>query len=228
MNRGALISVVLSASLLVMAAASSRVVIDDEQVRAYHESIRDAAAGFPMDSGLWIGREVELPPSATKLLRPNAIIARRYQSTEHEGVSATLMVVQCADIRDMQGHYPPNCYPAHGWGQGDRSDDAAIGDLPALRYEFIRRSERGELGITVYNLFILPSGEVTTSMRDVRRAGSDYEARPFGAAQIQIVLDKDVPAADHEWILSEMRRIADPVVEALMAGAPAVREGAGQ
>lgn len=226
MKRGALLSVIASALLLSAAAVSSRVAVDDVQVDRYHESVREAAARFPMDSGQWIGREVDLPPSATKLLRPNAIVARQYQSKEREDIAATLLVVQCADSRDMQGHYPPNCYPAHGWGRGEVSGDERIGELPAYRYEFVRRSETGDMGITVYNLFILPSGEATTDMREVRRASSDYEMRPYGAAQIQVVLDISVPREDHDWILAEMQRIAEPVVEVLLAGAAAIREGA--
>jgi hypothetical protein len=225
MRRSALIAVVVSGLLLASAAVSSRVAVDEAEVSRFHASVREAAERFPINSGQWVGREVDLPPSATKLLRPNAIVARQYQSTEHEGISATLLVVQCADIRDMQGHYPPNCYPAHGWGGEVDGNPAAVGELSAARYDFVRRSERGELGISVYNLFILPSGETTTDMRVVRRASSDYETRPYGAAQIQVVLNQDVPESEHAWILDEMRRIADPVLEVLLAGTSAVREG---
>ncbi len=225
MNRHAVIAVLCSVALLCGAALSSRVAVDEEGVRGYHAGVREAAARFPLDSGQWVGRDVPLPPSATKLLRPNAILARQYQSTEREDLAATLMIVQCADIRDMQGHYPPNCYPAHGWGAGEGPVDARVGELPALRYEFVRRSERGEMGITVYNAFILPSGEVTTSMREVRRASSDYEMRPYGAAQIQVLFDDTVPAGEHAMVLAEMRRIADPVVRVLMEGAFPIREG---
>lgn len=226
MRRGPVMAVLVSAGLLGAAAMSSRVAIDDAAVDAYHTSVREAAERFPLDSGQWVGRDVPLPPSATKLLQPNAIVARRYQSLEREDLSATLLVVQCADIRDMQGHYPPNCYPAHGWGRGEVSEGARIGDLPALRYEFVRRADGGQAGITVYNMFILPTGEVTTQMKDVRRASSDYEMRPYGAAQIQVLFDRSVPESDHPRVLEEMRRIADPVVSVLRDGASAVREGA--
>jgi len=226
MSRGAIITVCFAALLLVFAAVSSRIAVDRVEVERYHASVREAAQRFPINMGEWAGHEVDLPPSATKLLRPNAIIAREYQSTVREGLSATVLLVQCADIRDMQGHYPPNCYPAHGWSGTTKSRVAQLGDLPAARYDFVRRSERGERGITVYNLFILPTGETTIDMRDVRRASSDYGTRPFGAAQVQVVIDKDVPESEHAWILGEMRRIADPVVEVLRAGTPALREGA--
>jgi hypothetical protein len=78
----------------------------------------------------------------------------------------------------------------------------------------------------VYNLFVLPSGEVTDSMEAVRHAGSDYMVRPYGAAQIQVVIDGTVAREHHQMVLDEMYEIARPVVTALLAGAGEHAKGA--
>ena len=70
--------------------------------------------------------------------------------------------------------------------------------------------------ITVYNLFALPTGEMTVSMETVRDTGSDYTHRPFGAAQIQVVLSEAVDEKDHQWILEQMYAVARPTVEAVV------------
>lgn len=224
--KGPILTVVVSGMLLGAAALSSRVSVDREAADSYHARIRDAIREIELNPGEWVGQEVELPPSATQLLRPNAIVARMYQTQERGGISPTLLVVQCEDIRDMQGHYPPNCYPAHGWTLASGPEPAAFGDLDGAVYHFTRSVDGSDREIVVYNLFILPSGETTTEMRTVRQAGSDYTSRPFGAAQVQVVFDGEVPEEDRAWVLGRMRVIGAPVIDMLLEGAPAVREGA--
>ncbi len=224
MNHWLLITTVAGA-MLVGIAFSQRVSVDQNAVEAYHLRMKEAIGAMPVEHGGWVSSEVPIPPSATKLLRPNALIAREYRTQEHGGLGATILVVQCADIRDMQGHYPPNCYPAHGWSSGEHHLDASFGELDAMRYEFVQTAGNKEAGITVYNLFILPSGAVTHSMDDVRRAGADYVVRPYGAAQLQVVINSGVAREHHAWILSEMSVMARPVVETLLEGADAHRKG---
>lgn len=224
MNHWLLITMA-AAVMLAGGAFSQRVSIDQDAVRAYHLQMKQAIESMPVDFAGWTSNEVPIPPSATKLLRPNALVAREYRTQDHNGLSATILVVQCADIRDMQGHYPPNCYPAHGWSSGEHASDASFGSLDAVRYEFIQTTGNQENGITVYNLFILPSGAVTHSMDDVRKAGADYVVRPYGAAQLQVVINSGVAREHHAWILDQMSMIAKPVVETLLQGADAHRKG---
>lgn len=220
-----MIITVIAAAMLVAVAFSQRVSVDQDAVEAYHARMKLAIEAMPIDYAGWTSSEVPIPPSATKLLRPNAIIAREYRTQDRGGISATILVVQCADIRDMQGHYPPNCYPAHGWSAGEQAIDARFGSLDTVRYEFNRTAGNQESGITVYNLFFLPSGTVTHSMDAVRKAGADYVVRPYGAAQLQVVINSGVAREQHAWILDEMSAIARPVVETLLKGAEAHRKG---
>lgn len=223
--RGPLLSVVVGGAMLGVVAVMDRASKDPVAIEAYHESVSAVVEAFPVNYGVWSGHEVELPPSAIKLLRPNAIVAREYRTESRGGVSATLMIVQCEDIRDMQGHYPPNCYPAHGWDAGETSTGSRIGELAASRYEFSRVVGNRTAAMTVYNLFVMPTGEVTGSMDAVRKAGADYGLRPYGAAQLQILIGEDVDESMHQWVLDEMRAIAEPVLSVLLAGAPAHRRG---
>lgn len=223
--RGPILSVVVAGLMLGAIGFAHRVRSDPAAVDAYHATIREAAEHFPVDFGPWRGFEVELPPSATKLLRPNALVAREYRTDVRGGLSATLLLVQCEDIRDMQGHYPPNCYPAHGWAEGDMDGRSSFGPIRTAQYEFERRAGGQEGGITVYNLFVLPTGETTVSMDEVRRASADYLLRPYGAAQVQVVINSGVARDEHAWILEQMHEIAEPVLDVLLAGAPAHRTG---
>ncbi len=182
----------------------------------YHAKILDVVEQTPLDFEGWIGRDVPLPPAAIKLLGPNAILARQYYHRERD-IRATLLIVQCRDIRDMAGHFPPVCYPAHGWTLSEEAPDfLTVGGNLMKPYVFTR--DMGEMtdSITVYNLFALPTGETTVSMRVVRETGSDYVHRPYGAAQIQVVLGEAVSPDDYQWILDQMYILARPTVEVVL------------
>jgi len=190
---------------------------DAQAIEAYHDRVKRIIQAIPIDIDGWVGQQVPLPQSAMSLLRPNAIIARQYVNAE-KGLSATLLIIQCRDTRDMAGHYPPRCYPANGWLESTTKPEQTIREGTAdLRvYGFHRVTGRVERDITVYSLFALPTGELTTSMDDVRRLSSDYESRKYGAAQIQIVIDGDVDPEDHRVILDEMYKIAQPTIKEVL------------
>lgn len=190
---------------------------DEAAIGAYHRSAAEAVNSIPVDIDGWVGQQVPLPQSATNLLRPNALIARSYSNPER-GVSATLMIVQCRDTRDMTGHYPPRCYPANGWLEPEQDPVGMVNvEGQEMRsYRFHRVAGRVERDITVYSLFVLPTGEKTVSMVDVRKLSADYRYRRYGAAQIQVVIDGSVSPDDHGWILEEMYEIARPAIEAVL------------
>ena len=206
------------ALLIMISMGFSRIEPQDKAVVIeYHEHVAELINSIPIDFDGWIGRQVPLPQSAVKLLNPNATVARHYVNRE-KGVDATLMFVHCKDARDMAGHYPPVCYPASGWLTQE--------DIPAVDYSFdqqqvpvygfARTDREVESKIAIYSLFALPTGELTTSMRDVRKLSADYQYRQFGAAQLQVVINGDVSVEDHQWIVSDLFRIARPAIEAVL------------
>ena len=94
------------------------------EVQARNAEVLTAIDAAPYRIGQWIGEDVAVPPAALEILQTNAILSRRFRHLT-SGINANLLVVHCSDARDMQGHYPPVCYPANGWilpeGGGRRS-----------------------------------------------------------------------------------------------------------
>lgn len=196
---------------------------ESEHVRAYHEEVLEIVESIPIDFGRWTGESIPLPESATSLLNPNALVARRYVHRD-KMLSATLMIVQCKDARDMAGHFPPRCYPANGWLTRDEGEPGTVmveGNELAI-YTFHRVAGRVERDITVYNMFALPTGDPSVSMRDVYQLSADYQYRYYGAAQVQIIIDGTVDESEHAWILDEMYALVDESVERVRSASSGV------
>lgn len=185
----------------------------------FHAAAAQAIGDVPIKFGGWEGTDVPVPTSAQALLKPNALLSRAYvnKSTNEQ---ASLVVVQCRDTRDMAGHYPPVCYPGQGWAESAdrrlvqlRLDHRLIG---ATRYQFKRSAFDAERTLVVYNFFALPGRGLPTDMDAIRRGAADYAGRPFGAAQVQIVLaapniryNTDQEIAIVESLLSPLGPVVD-------------------
>ena len=196
---------------------------ESEHVSAYHEEVLEIVESIPIDFGRWTGESIPLPESATSLLNPNALVARRYVHRD-KMLSATLMIVQCKDARDMAGHFPPRCYPANGWLTRDEGATETVeveGNELAI-YKYHRVAGRVERDITVYNMFALPTGDPSISMKDVYQLSADYQFRYYGAAQIQIIIDGSVDQSEHAWILDEMYALVNEPVERVRSAASGV------
>jgi hypothetical protein len=188
---------------------------DAAELDRYHDGVRAAVEAIPEAVGDWHGEKVDAPEAAIKLLKPNVIFSRLYINGR-TGRTATLTLVQCRDSRDMGGHYPPVCYPAHGYTEvGEptvRGIQIAGVDVPAARYQFHRSAFASEQNIVVYGFFMLPGTGFATDMRAVRSAASDLRVRELGAGQVQVVMDAGIGVADEEAIV---RDLVEPVLPAL-------------
>ncbi|HZL36846.1 MAG TPA: hypothetical protein VFC78_16115 [Tepidisphaeraceae bacterium] len=167
----------------------------------YHEQARKAIMAFPYVIGPhseWTGSDETVPAAAVQLLRPNALINRHY--TDHaadwprngNGLWADLLISQCADSRDMAGHYPPICYPSSGEPQvGRRPFHINAGGMwiNGIEYTFTAVPGHGIDRKSVYNFFVVPGRGIVPDISGVRAAASDYQRRCFGAAQFQVVMD---------------------------------------
>lgn len=190
---------------------------DDTTV--FQDTVRTQMAEYPVRIGDWDGVDIKLPAAAQQLLRPNVLFARKYVNSA-TGRRASVLVVHCSDSRDMQGHYPPNCYPGNGWTmQGaPRVEPWSIWGLqvPVADYRFKRRELNEEAQQVVLNFFILPDGRFVTDMESVRRASGDYRLRPYGAAQFQVVFDGSSGTdAERRAIAMELFAPLAPVVQTL-------------
>jgi hypothetical protein len=184
---------------------------------AYHAAVR-AAARLPERIGDWVGHPIDTPPAAVAMLRPNVLECRRY---EHEttGEHVSLMLVQCRDVRDMSGHYPPVCYPAHGWTLREtvrRPLEARGVPVPTTSYRFTIESVDRFEEIVVYNFFVRPGGGIDADRSRV--LGHDRRLRSFGAAQVQVVFDSSVSEERRDEVFGMLVGEVFPVVETIRGG----------
>ena len=197
----------------------------------FHGDVAKHILAMPDAMGNWtVVDKPEPPPAAQQLLRPNALTARVLKNNV-TGKQATLIVVQCKDARDMAGHYPPNCYPAHGWQWGSEplpaesisisfgeSDIAARetgGEktareplrIPYQIYDFKRvggviREKR----IRIFSFFAIPGRGLVPDIKSVKQAAEDYRVRPYGAAQIQVIVDGYEQDSDSKAIFEDVMK----------------------
>ena len=161
------------------------------EIRTHHEQIARDLNAFPYAMGSWVGVDVDLPSGALEILRPNGLVSRRY-SKMGESNDITLALVHCNDVRDMQSHYPPRCYPAAGWSQdGDEPVKVTIEDeSTGMRlYRFKRVTQAGlDEYISIVSVFLTPDTGMLTSMDDLEAIGSSNKNNSaMGVAQIQLV-----------------------------------------
>ncbi len=209
----------------------------------YHERSRGAVMSLPTQVGHWMGREVPLPQPALDLLDPNALRNIRFTDYSPAGLEGpdqrvSLMIVQCKLARDMQGHYPPRCYPAQGarmlsaeprnWTVRDERGALTI---PGMEYHFLEPDRGGRdlpagllatEGYTlgrrrvVLSFLIVPGEGFVRDMKGVNEAAEDYQQRHRGAAQVQVVFDPS-------WALPDRGQRDAIAVELLSSALPALR-----
>ncbi len=184
-----------SAALLLGAlAASWWLVREDVSGSGGFAGVEAAFKAVPHSIGRWHAVEVPLPAAATEILRPTAILSRRYAERGSDRV-AILGIVHCGDVRDMLGHHPPRCYPAAGWIAREGGPETVTlrvdGRVVAARLDRFHRTEaqgaRAEK--SVLGFFLLPDGGVSADEAELgeripRRALSEQ-----GVAQLQVVLE---------------------------------------
>jgi exosortase len=220
----AMIAPVASVLLLVGIAAADKLRIDPHEADAFHAKAVQAIAAMPRILGAgraqWftIGKDIPLPDDAKGLLKPNGYAHRVYMNGL-TGRRVTMLLVQCRDTRDMQGHYPPICYPSAGCridGGSPQTWQTANGmSIDGTEYTITRPS--GEQTI-IRDFFVLPSGKIVRDMESVNAAAKDYRELVFGVAQIQILFDASVGGAERDQIFAELIGPSRDTIEALRSG----------
>jgi hypothetical protein len=189
----------------------------------YHERVREAIEDIPYKIGdSWIGTDVDIPPAATSLLRPNKLIQRRYRDVD-TGRVISVLVVHCGDVRDMVGHYPPQCYPAHGWTQTDIREASfrlAGGSFPAREYSFERVIDGVSQRMRVFGFFVLPVGvaEIVGDYNDLIRASRGRTTTSLGAAQIQILGGENLSPEERTVVIEQFLQALEPVIRVIGEG----------
>ena len=195
----------LTVGLLGGIIAEQRGHLKPRDVEPYHARAAEVIEQVPYIIGTWTGQKDEIPVAAQKLLRPNAILSRTY--VDHSPVdwrqqhrSASLLIVQCRDSRDMVGHYPPICYRAHGMTVDEKQSAPRDWDVNGMKiggyeYQFTEVFQGQTSRTIVYNFLIVPGRGIVRDMKDVERAAEDYQQRHYGAAQFQVVFHGQASSA---------------------------------
>lgn len=173
--------------------------LNQKDALARNEEVAIIFRDAPYRIGDWVGEDIPVPTAAIEILRPNAILSRKFGRLDG-GEPADLIIVHCSDARDMQGHYPPNCYPANGWNELDTNDrqdyELSIDgkDIQIRVYHFKMIDGWGsERNTRVINFFILPNGEFTCEISAIGSIVSRLSLSVQGVAQVQIVTSGDIP-----------------------------------
>ncbi|MCY2954892.1 MAG: exosortase-associated EpsI family protein [Planctomycetota bacterium] len=186
----------------------------------YHQAVRRAADAVPIRIGMWFASDVEVPPAAVKMLHPNVTVSRRYTEAM-TGRSVSVLIVQCTDARDLIGHYPPVCYPANGWKATSssaadwRTDDL---EIRGMQYGFRMAKVDRAAELVIDNFFILPDGRTGRDMKELDAVARNRRKRYFGAAQVQIVADAGIPAANREEFREQMLRRCRQFIDTVRRG----------
>ena len=169
------------------------------EIKRHHEVISGILDEFPYKLGTWVGIDVALPSAATAILRPNGYVNRRYSQIGQPN-SVVLGIIHCEDVRDMDGHFPPRCYPAAGWSQvGEEDIKISLQSQTEYMklYQFERATQAGlEERKSVVSAFIAPDAGLLTSMESLQKIGSSsLNSSKLGVAQLQLVYSDnlDIP-----------------------------------
>ena len=215
--------VAVAALLAGMAVETRATRVVPGEAAAYHEAARQAVAAIPTRIGTFAAREETPPREAIALLKPNAIRFLKYADSDSSNLHwqnrwASLLVDQCKDARDMNGHWPPNCYRSSGQ-ELVRSDprDWVVGDLTitGTEYAFRQVTATSSTRTAVYNFLIVPGKPILRDMPGLRAAAEDYRQRFFGAAQFQVVMDGDLSRADRDAIFTTLMAKCVPAIRTL-------------
>lgn len=193
------------------------------EIEAYFARVKATIEAVPHQSGPWLGIDIPATPAAVEMLQPNKLIQRRYTHAD-TGEWFELLIVHCGDVRDMIGHYPPVCYPAHGWTLGPRRV-VEIGEgrtaTRATSYTLSRDRELTRESIVIIGLFALPAPEGETLGHDlahIERAGRFRERARLGAAQVQVITPFQIDEGRREQIIGTAISLVGDVLHEIGKG----------
>jgi hypothetical protein len=233
-SRGAWLWPAVSILMLIgmIAEASTRITPADAE--PHQARCRTAIENFPMvvsgpSGNSWSGQDEEVPDSAVALLQPNKILSRQYTQEGGEGIRVFLLIVDCSDANDLQGHYPPRCYPAQGQtllSSKPRTWHLAGMEVPGMEYEFANTQLASNT--VVYNFFVTPrvpgslvshpelNGAICPDIQSVYTSGEDYQRRYFGAAEFQLVFETPMSSEQRDQAFVDLLAPNLNVIRTLM------------
>jgi Protein of unknown function (DUF3485) len=189
---------VLTLALLMLSAWLRR---DEHRPADFEPFFKETAqmiAAIPTRIGPWMGQDLEPLQADIDVLKPNAQRKIVYQDQSPTGLlrnnrEVALAIVQCRRVNDMQGHYPPNCYPMV---LGDKllAEERRVWSvegitIQGMEYRFEKTDNGRTRRRTVYNFMVIPGKGIVTDMNELVQSAEDYRKRHYGAAQVQVVFE---------------------------------------
>jgi exosortase len=179
------------AALLAAATAHSLSLPGAADAEPYHRAVARAADDTPIQIDGLDAYPLEIPRGSLDLLRANTSRAVQY-TDPRTGVTAQFLLIHSRDARDLDGHYPPRCYPnVNGYVELDRANRQWEIDgltIHGTEYLFAESSKNGAPRWVVMHFFVLPNGQTTGQLGEMQAAAADYLRRHQGAAQVQLLV----------------------------------------
>jgi hypothetical protein len=186
----------------------------------YHRRVLEASQAIPMQIGNWHGEDHPADAGAVAMLHNPVIVQRTYTNSK-TGETAAFLLVHCRDTRDINGHFPPFCYPSQGY-DSNRPDPIALDvggrHIDGMEYHFSKVANGRPTEIAVESLIILPDGTFVRNADDVGSVAKDNLRFFYGAGQIQVVMDANIPADERMKIFKEIMEANLPMLDALCSG----------
>ncbi len=207
----------LAGAMLLGMSSLDKLRVDRSEAASFHVAAERAVKAAPKVIGPWYaGKEIPLPSDAAEMLHANAYLHRPYANLV-TGQSVQLLLVQCRETEDMQGHFPPICY---------RNAGCLInfpGDCATWRVGEGLEITGCEYGVTwpngarqyIRDFFILPNGKIVPDMEGVNAAAKDYRELAYGVAQVQLLFDASVGGAERDAIFSTLIGANRPLIDVL-------------
>jgi hypothetical protein len=229
LQKVARLSPLLSLALMAgLPAAFSHSSGDQAAISARHDEVARAIEDAPFRIGAWSGEIVPVPTAAVEILQSNAILSCRYTSVSEKDKRepVTVLLVHCSDARDMQGHYPPNCYPANGW-QVPKGKEAFEIVVPVGNHAITMRvysfesidDRRARKRVRIFNCFVMPDGSTAWDLDVVAGLSQRYATSVQGVAQLQLVMSAEESLEDSIRSSSELLTGIEPILAILGQGA---------
>lgn len=190
--------------------------------RPYHQAVAAAATDTPIQIQGLDAAPLEIPKGSLKMLRANTSRAVQYTDTR-TGVTAQFLLIQGRDARDLDGHYPPRCYPSvNGYVEIDRSTrDWAINGMTiyGTEYLFAESNKVDAPRWIVMHYFVLPNGKTTGNLREMQAAAADYLRRHHGAAQVQLLFrESESTPLQRDAIFTRVMNANTNLLQTILAG----------
>lgn len=175
------------------------------EAEPYHTRVVEASKEMPLRFDDWVGEDQVASRDAINLLKPNVLYNRKFKN-HRSGYEVGVLIVHCKDARNLNGHYPPVCYPNMGQAEDfskRRLKTWVVGDdameITGMEYVFGG-------GSRVVDNFLMIPGRVVPDMSVVTKAAYNVLKRHFGAAQVQVVFSASskIPAAEQREEIFEM------------------------